>query len=204
MELKLRLVKNDPWLDPFEKAINGRHQHALDKMKELTNNGRKTLSEFASGHLYFGLHRTDKGWVFREWAPNATEIYLVGDFNGWQEKPEFRLKRVRNTGNWEIKLKPDVLKHGDLYKLKVYWNGGCGERIPAWTRRVVQDEQTKIFSAQVWEPAKPYKFRKRVFRANTSPLLIYECHVGMAQEEEKVGTYTEFAKSIAPCDCRWI
>lgn len=198
MELKLRLVKNDPWLDPFEKAINGRHQHALDKMKELTNNGRKTLSEFASGHLYFGLHRTDKGWVFREWAPNATEIYLVGDFNGWQEKPEFRLKRVRNTGNWEIKLKPDVLKHGDLYKLKVYWNGGCGERIPAWTRRVVQDEQTKIFSAQVWEPAKPYKFRKRVFRANTSPLLIYECHVGMAQEEEKVGTYTEFREKVLP------
>lgn len=198
MELKLRLVKNDPWLDPFEKAINGRHQHALDKMKELTNNGRKTLSEFASGHLYFGLHRTDKGWVFREWAPNATEIYLVGDFNGWQEKPEFRLKRVRNTGNWEIKLKPDVLKHGDLYKLKVYWNDGCGERIPAWTRRVVQDEQTKIFSAQVWEPAKPYKFRKRVFRANTSPLLIYECHVGMAQEEEKVGTYTEFREKVLP------
>ena len=198
MELKLRLVKNDPWLDPFEKAINGRHQHALDKMKELTNNGRKTLSEFASGHLYFGLHRTDKGWVFREWAPNATEIYLVGDFNGWQEKPEFRLKRVRNTGNWEIKLKPDGLKHGDLYKLKVYWNGGCGERIPAWTRRVVQDEQTKIFSAQVWEPAKPYKFRKRVFRANTSPLLIYECHVGMAQEEEKVGTYTEFREKVLP------
>ncbi len=198
MELKLRLVKNDPWLDPFEKAINGRHQHALDKMKELTNNGRKTLSEFASGHLYFGLHRTDKGWVFREWAPNATEIYLVGDFNGWQEKPKFRLKRVRNTGNWEIKLKPDVLKHGDLYKLKVYWNDGCGERIPAWTRRVVQDEQTKIFSAQVWEPAKPYKFRKRVFRANTSPLLIYECHVGMAQEEEKVGTYTEFREKVLP------
>ena len=198
MELKLRLLKNDSWLEPFENAINGRHAHVMDKVKELTNNGRKTLTDFASGHLYFGLHRTDRGWVFREWAPNATEIYLIGDFNDWQEKPEFRLKRLRNTGNWEIKLKPNVLKHGDLYKLKVYWDGGCGERIPAWVRRVVQDEQTKIFSAQVWEPEKPYKFKKRVFRPNTSPLLIYECHIGMSQEEEKVGSYTEFREKVLP------
>ena len=67
--------------------------------KELV--GKKTLSDFATGHMYFGLHRTDKGWTFREWAPNATEIYLVGDFNDWQEKPAFRMKRVRKTGNWE-------------------------------------------------------------------------------------------------------
>ena len=198
MELKLRLVKNDPWLEPFENAINGRHMHVMDKMKELTNNGRKTLSEFASGHLYFGLHRTDKGWVFREWAPNATEIYLIGDFNGWQEMPEYKLKRLRNSNNWELKLKPEALKHGDLYKLKVYWDGGCGERIPAWVRRVVQDEQTKIFSAQVWNPEKPYKFKKRVFRPNIAPLLIYECHIGMSQEEEKVGTYTEFREKVLP------
>ncbi len=198
MELKLRLLKNDSWLEPFENAINGRHAHVMDKVKELTKNGRRTLADFASGHLYFGLHRTDKGWVFREWAPNATEIYLIGDFNGWQEKPEFKLKRLRNTDNWEIKLKPDVLKHGDLYKLKIYWDGGCGERIPAWVRRVVQDEQTKIFSAQVWDPEKPYKFKKRVFRSNTSPLLIYECHIGMSQEEGKVGTYTEFRENVLP------
>ena len=198
MELKLRLIKNDPWLEPFENAIKGRHAHEVAKIKELTNNGRKTLTEFASGHLYFGLHRTDKGWVFREWAPNATEIYLIGEFNGWQEKSEFKLKRVRNSDNWELKLKPDVLKHGDLYKLKVYWNGGSGERIPAWARRVVQDEQTKIFSAQVWNPEKPYKYRKRVFRPTTSPLLIYECHIGMAQEGEKVGTYNEFRENVLP------
>ena len=198
MELKLRLVKNDPWLEPFESAINGRHRHALEKVKQLTGNGRKTLSDFASGYLYFGLHRTDTGWVFREWAPNATEIYLIGSFNNWEERPEFKLKPIKKTGNWEIKLRPGLLKHGDLYKLKIYWKDGCGERIPAWVTRVVQDEQTKIFSAQVWEPSKPYKFKKRVFKPNTSPLLIYECHIGMAQEEEKVGTYNEFREKVLP------
>lgn len=200
MKLKLRLIKNDAWLEPYEEAINGRHQHAKDKLKELLGSTGMTLSDFATGHLYFGLHRTEnKSWVFREWAPNATKIYLIGDFNGWKEMDKFKLKRLKNSsGNWEVKLPASAIKHGDLYKLKVYWEGGCGERIPAWAQRVVQNEETKIFSAQVWEPAQPYKFRKRVFRPNTSPLLIYECHIGMAQEEEKVGTYNEFREKILP------
>ncbi len=194
---KIGLVKNDSWLEPYEAAIVGRHQHALDKLAELTGNGKQTLSDFASGYLYFGLHRTQDGWVFREWAPNATQIYLVGDFNGWTEKAKYKLKRKRD-GNWEIKLPEAAMKHGDLYKLHVYWDGGEGERIPAWTNRVVQDEQTKIFSAQVWCPEHEYKWKVKKFRPNTSPLLIYECHVGMAQDEEKVGTYTEFKDKVLP------
>ncbi len=193
----LNLIKNDPWLEPYADAINGRHQHAIDKETELTNKGQKSLSDFATGYLYFGLHRTDKGWVFREWAPNATQIFLVGTFNDWKELKKYSLKRKSN-GNWEITLPADAMAHGDLYKLKVYWDGGCGERIPAWATRVVQDEQTKIFSAQVWNPAKPYKMKKRAFKPSTDPLLIYECHIGMAQQEEKVGTYREFQEKILP------
>lgn len=196
MDKVLNIIKNDPWLEPYADAINGRHQHVVEKEKELV--GKKTLSDFATGHMYFGLHRTDKGWTFREWAPNATEIYLVGDFNDWQEKPAFRMKRVRKTGNWEINLPEKAMKHGDLYKLKVYWEGGCGERIPAWATRVVQDEQTKIFSAQVWNPEKPYKFKKKTFTPNVAPLMIYECHIGMGQDAEKVGTYNEFRENVLP------
>ena len=196
MDEVLNIIKNDPWLEPYKEAITGRHQHAINKEKELI--GKKTLSDFATGHLYFGMHRTEKGWTFREWTPNATEIYLIGDFNGWQEQAKYKLKRVKNTGNWEINLRENAIKHGDLYKLKVYWEGGCGERIPAWATRVVQDDQTKIFSAQVWNPDKPYKFKKKVFVPNVSPLMIYECHIGMAQDAEKVGTYNEFRENILP------
>lgn len=198
MEQRLKLIQGDPWLEPYEEAIDGRHRHALDKEKELTGNGRRTLSDFASGYLYFGLHCTATGWILREWAPNATDIYLVGDFNNWEERKEYRLKRMKGSGNWEVKLKPGAVKHGDHYKLKVYWEGGCGERIPAWARRVVQDEQTRIFSAQVWNPEKPYVFKKKTFKPNTDPLLIYECHIGMAQAEEKVGTYNEFREKVLP------
>ena len=90
------------------------------------------------------------------------------------------------------------MKHGDLYKMKVYWDGGSGERIPAWCQRVVQDDTTKIFSAQVWDPAEKYVFKKKTFRPKRNPLLIYECHIGMAQDAEKVGTYNEFRENILP------
>ncbi len=195
---QLGIVKRDGWLEPFSDAINGRHQHVIDKLGELTQGGKQTLSDFASGYMYFGLHRTEKGgWVLREWAPNATEIYLVGDFNNWSELPQYKMKRLDN-GNWEIKLKPQAMKHGDLFKLHVHWNGGWGERIPAWINRVVQDDNTKVFSAQVWAPEEPYVFKKKNFKPNTSPLLIYECHIGMAQDAEKVGTYNEFRENVLP------
>ncbi|MBQ8362177.1 MAG: alpha amylase C-terminal domain-containing protein [Bacteroidaceae bacterium] len=199
MEPRLKLIQNDPWLEPYEEAIDGRHQHVLNKLNELTKKKKIFLSDFATGHLYFGLHRTEKGWVFREWAPNATNIYLIGDFNGWKEDPRYQMRRVKNSGNWTLNLPEKALKHGDLYKLKIHWEGGEGERIPAWARRVVQDETTKIFSAQVWNPEKPYRFKnKGVFRPNINPLLIYECHIGMAAQEEKVGTYTEFREKVLP------
>lgn len=88
----LDIIKNDPWLKDYEVAIVGRHRHAEDKIAELTQNGKCSLSDFASGYLYFGLHRTATGWVFREWAPHATEIYLIGDFNDWKESPKYKLK----------------------------------------------------------------------------------------------------------------
>ena len=192
------LVRNDGYLEPYEAAIQGRHDHAVWKLNQLTQNGKKTLTDFASGYDYFGLHKTARGWVFREWAPNATDICLVGDFNDWKEDDAYRCKRIEGTGNWELKLPSKAMKHGDLFKMHVKWNGGEGERIPAWAQRVVQDEQTKIFSAQVWNPAKPYEWKKNTFKAKKDPLLIYECHIGMGQDAEKVGTYTEFRDNVLP------
>ncbi len=193
----LQLIKNDPWLEPYSDAVTGRHQHAIDKEAELTRNGKMTLSDFASGYLYFGLHRMEEAWVLREWAPNATQIFMIGTFNDWKEQKQYAMK-CKGNGVWELRLPLDALRHEDLYKLTIHWEGGQGERIPAWAGRVVQDEQTKIFSAQVWNPAKPYKWKKHAFKPDTNPLLIYECHIGMAQQEEKVGTYREFQEKVLP------
>ena len=193
---QLAILKNDPWLEPYADAIVGRHNDALNKEKELLTNC-DSLDAFANAHHYFGLHRTDDGWAFREWAPNATDIVLIGDFSNWQEQVKYRLSRKKN-GVWEIKLKQSDLKHGDLYKMMVHWDGGMGERIPAYATRVVQDDNTKLFSTQVWAPEQEYKWKKKTFKPSTSPLLIYECHIGMAQQEEKVGSYTEFRDLVLP------
>jgi 1,4-alpha-glucan branching enzyme len=193
---KLKIIENDPWLEPYSSALEGRHQSAVGKEAELTG-GVQTLSDFSTGYLFFGLHYTERGWVFREWAPNATSVFMVGDFNGWKQMPEYQLQRGEN-GIWEIELPANAMKHGDLYKLMIHWPGGCGERIPAWAQRVVQDEETKIFSAQVWNPEVRYQFKVTDFRLQTDPLLIYECHIGMSGEAEKVSTYNSFRESVLP------
>ena len=195
---QLAIIKNDPWLEPYAAAIEGRHQDAINKEKELTA-GSGSLKAFANAYNYFGLHRTDSGWVFREWAPHATSINLIGDFSKWKVMRKYALRRIAaSDGVWEIKLPATALRDGDLYKMYVCWEGGGGERIPAYANRVVQDEQTHIFSAQVWCPEKLYKWKVKRFAPDTKPLLIYECHIGMSQEREGVGTYNEFRENVLP------
>ena len=194
---KLAIYRNDPWLEPYAPAIEGRHADVLRKEAELTS-ASGNLNDFANAHKYFGLHRVSPrgGWVFREWAPNATSITLIGDFSGWEALPEYALKPI-GGGVWELMLPAKVLRHGQLYKMRVTWPGGGGDRIPAYADRVVQDENTKIFSAQVWAPA-AYKWKVDGFVPDTRPLLIYEAHIGMAQQEEKVGSYVEFRDKVLP------
>ncbi len=195
---QLEILRNDPWLEPFAPAIEGRHEDVLRKLNDLTSGNTESLSDFANAYKYFGLHREKDGsWTFREYAPNATGICLIGTFNDWKENDDYRLTRLEG-GTWEIHLAKDKLHDGDLFKMLVSWEGGAGERIPAYATRVVQDEQTKIFSAQVYAPKRRYKFKVDKFVPDTKPLLIYECHIGMAQQEEKVGTYNEFRTKILP------
>ncbi len=196
---RLKLIKNDPWLEPFTAAIEGRHQDAVRKEAELTS-AAGSLTEFANAHNYFGLHRLENGkWVFREWAPNATAITLIGDFSGWKPEKKYALKRLKGSdGVWEGTFAAGAMKHGQYYKMLVEWPGGSGERIPAYATRVVQAGDTPIFSAQVWAPETPYKWSRKRFVPKTDPLLIYECHIGMAQEKEGIGSYEEFRTNILP------
>ena len=192
------IVKNDPYLEPYEDAICGRHDNVLRKLAQFTNNGKNSIADFAAGYEYYGLHMLSREWVFREWAPNATAIYLVGDFNDWKEDDKFLAHRIEGSGDWELRVPLKYIHHGDFFKMHVKWNGGEGERIPAWATRVVQDENTHIFSAQVWTPEQTFQWNTKPFSPSTSPLLIYECHIGMGQDAEKVGTYTEFKDNVLP------
>lgn len=191
-----KFYEADPWLDPFRPVIDKRIAKCLNREKQLA--GRGKLTEFAMGHFYYGLHREKDRWIFREWAPNAEDIFITGTFTGWKEKPEFRLTRISEYGDWEISLPSGALKHGDLYKLYIHWPGGKGERIPSYATRVVQDEKTKIFSAQVWNPPEEYRWKIATFTSAATTPVIYEAHVGMATQLEKTGTFREFTENIIP------
>ena len=187
---------SDVWLKPFEKTINNRYEMALGMENRLSPGG--SLRDCANSFLYYGLHKTNSGWIFREWAPNATEIFIIGPFNNWKQDERYRLHKTGGEGDWEITLPEEALHHEDLYKLLVKWNGGWGERIPSHANRAVQDDNTKIFSAQVWSPPTQYIWRneKPVYEA-VAPL-IYEAHVGMATEDYRVGRYREFTEKVIP------
>ena len=190
-----KIYDSDPYLAPYRGAIDERHGRILSGMRSIAGEGR--LSDAVNNHLYYGLHRLEDGsWVFREWAPNATRIYLIGECNNWKRTEAYALKPVGN-GNWEIVLPPMFLHHGDLYKLFIEWPGGGGERIPSYATRTVQDPETKVFCAQVWAPAAPYEWKHPHAGKRPHPL-IYECHIGMSSEEEKVSTFEEFRKDVLP------
>ncbi len=189
-----KLIQDDSWLEPFERAILNRIEAAQKKERELA--GDKTLYEFASGHLYFGLHKNDDNWVIREWAPHATYLYLIGSFNNWEKQKKYAFRPIEN-GVWELTLNDDELHHGDLYALSMHWAIDSGKRVPAWANYVVQDTETHIFNAQVWYPENPYKWKNN-FEGIKEPPLVYEAHIGMAGEEERVHTYNEFRERILP------
>ena len=192
---RLQLVQDDPALQPFESAIQGRYDYAARREQELTDG--QSLVDWANGYLYFGLHANTKQWVMREWAPNATAIYVIGDMNGWQKNETYRLHPIGN-GVWEGKWKRSLMKHEQYYKLLVEWQGGAGERIPAYVQRVVQDDQTKIFAAQVWAP-KPYQWQNsRPQHMKKDDLFIYECHIGMSGEEQGIASYDQFRREVLP------
>lgn len=191
-----RIVDNDPWLGPYAEIIYRRQMKVFEKEKELAGDDR-SISDFATGYLYFGLHRTDRGWVFREWAPNATSMFLVGAFNGWKESNEYKPNRLENDV-WELELNEDQIKQGDLFKISVHWKGGQGHRLPSYARRVIQHDDSKIYDAQVWAPLDDYQWKHETVNASGRPPFIYEAHVGMSTEKERIGTFDEFRLNILP------
>ena len=189
--LKL-LLEKDPTLTPWAGEIRMHLDRYNDRRWALA--GDTPLPEFANGYKYFGFQQTDTGWVFREWLPGADAVWLKGDFNGW-ENYDHPLTNIGN-GVWEIKLEgKDALKHGQMVKLMVGRQGNSFERLPAYIRRCVMDENTHLLCGQVWAPEEEFQWTDQGFYGqwqHDSPM-IYEVHVGMAQEKEGIGTYREFA-----------
>ncbi|EON77091.1 1,4-alpha-glucan (glycogen) branching enzyme, GH-13-type [Lunatimonas lonarensis] len=199
----LAIIKEDPWLVSYREEILQRYVRFQRALLEIEL-AEGSLSDFSRGHLFFGINfdETQDGWYYREWAPKAHALFLIGDFNGWNRESHPLTRK--EWGTWEIFLPREEYQasftHGSLIKVHVVSEKGALDRIPAYIRRVVQNPVSKDFSGQLWFPESAFAWTDAAFtpkRAFAGPL-IYESHVGMGQEKEDVGTYREFADIILP------
>lgn len=200
--VKLPIIQEDPWLEPYVRDVHDRFERFKKALKEIED-ADGSLLNFARGHYYYGINFSSEknGWTYREWAPHADELYLTGDFNGWDRSAHKLEKNLK--GDWEIFLPyneyKDLFVHEGKIKVVVHSQKGVTDRIPAWIRRVIQDPVNHDFAGQLWFPEKSFEWSNNfILNENVQNPVIYECHVGMAQEAEKVGTYLEFADEILP------
>ncbi|MGK0468046.1 alpha-amylase family glycosyl hydrolase [Clostridium sp.] len=193
----IKILDIDPYLKPFEKDISLRVNRYEETKKVLLSN-YSNFKSLANGNLFYGFHRCDGGWYYREWAPAAQALYLIGDFNFWNSESH-PLKKIGN-GNWEIFLSgSNALKHLSNVKVRIVAKGESKDRLPLYIKRTVQNPVTKDFIGQIWQPDIPFVWKDSDFQVDHSkPLLIYETHVGMAQEKEDMGTFKEFTQNILP------
>ncbi len=199
MSKNLKLVKNDPWLEPVAEEVFNRFQRYKNRLAEIEQE-YGSLIKFSSAYKTMGMQyqSAQKAWVYREWAPEAHNLFLTGDFNDWN--PYSHPMEKQENGVWEIVLPKNEYDGKWLSgaKFKVIVQSQIGEhyRLPAYAFRVLQDEQSRDFSAQYWDSGK-FDWEKDDFQPQEDiPLVIYECHIGMAQEKYGVGTYSEFMKLL--------
>ena len=189
-----KVLELNPQLKPFAGDIELRMKLYQSTKEKLVHDGR--LYDFANAHRYFGFHHVQGGWYYREWAPSAHQLYLTGDFNDWNQTSH-PLKKLEN-GNWELYLEgDDALWEGCRVKTVVDANMTRTEHIPLYARRVVQDKKTVTWVAEIVDDWQSYPWTDADFRGEDE-LFIYEAHVGMAQEAERIGTYREFADLVLP------
>ena len=189
-----RILELNPQLQQFAWDIDYRMELYRNAKARILGEGQ-TLNDFANAHHYYGIHHLENGWVYREWAPSAYQLYLEGEFNNWNQTSH-PLTNLGN-GNWEIYLGEDELWEGCKVKTVVDANMTRTEHIPLFARRVVQDPKTTAFTAEVTDDKKVFPWTDAGFKGEKR-MYIYEAHVGMAQEEGKVGSYREFADYTLP------
>ena len=190
-----KILQIDKNLLNYRDDIDLRVNNLNRKLSQLLAPGQ-SLADFANGHRYFGFHQTEEGWFYREWAPSAQELFLTGDFCGW-DRYRYPMTRKEN-GVFELFLPgKDALQNGQRVRAIVIHDGRELERIPLYAQFVVQDQATIQWDAMIHVPEVPFRWTDAGFRPEKT-LYIYECHIGMAQEEPKIGTYIEFRDKILP------
>ncbi|KAI0335635.1 glycoside hydrolase [Cubamyces sp. BRFM 1775] len=194
----------DPWLKDHVDHIVHRHD-LFRKWKDTIESVEGGYEKFTKGYEKYGLNvGPDGSVIYREWAPNAKEAVLIGEFNNWNRISHPMKKN--EYGVWEIVVPPQrpgvcAIPHDSKIKISMILQSGARiERIPAWIRRVTQDlSVSPVYEARFWNPPVDmvYKF-KNPRPPQPKSIRIYEAHVGISTSEHRVGTYKEFTENTLP------
>lgn len=198
---KMKLVQDDPWLESNEHEIYERHQR-FEHKKQAILSEHGSLTNYAHRHHYLGFNYdpNTKTYTYREWAPHAQKLELIGDFNHWNGQ-NHALVRL-DEGIWEI-----IFTQNDYFKahpssrckVRVYANGTSQDKIPAYTTETIQDPESHDFSAVIRTNRTDFQWSDAAYSTQTiAAPLIYECHIGLSSEEQKVSTYAEFTDQVLP------
>lgn len=187
------LFIEDPYLSPYRSLWEERWQKYDSLKAALTDN--REFSECFHDFERYGVIRTDRGWRLREWLPGASEVFLLCQYTDWEPKDVGRFTNEED-GDWIIDIPGKALGVGEHFRLHVRWEGGEGDRIPAYATQVHRDDATGFFTAQVPDK-EPFSWKSQP-PAKPEHLYIYEVHIGMAQEEPGVGTFRQFKEKILP------
>src|SRR6478735_11316973 len=80
------LFAGDSWLEPYTEKLAGRQAHVRHAVRQFDETGG-LLGQIRQGHHFFGLNRGElfgkPGVWYREWAPGALQLRVIGDFNNW-------------------------------------------------------------------------------------------------------------------------
>lgn len=155
---------------------------------------------------YLGAHFEGESVVFRVWAPNAEEVSVCGDFNGWNVFAD-PMRRVTRGGVWECRVGTDRASVGQCYK---YWIRN-GEKTlykadPYGFRMQKPPETASVLhrlGSYRWRDAGWLNYRRgRFTRGNVTaqPINIYEVHPGSwkLREDGSPMSYGELARELAP------
>ena len=146
-------------------------------------------------YKYMGCHLTEEAAVFRTFAPEATEISVIGDFNNWSEAP---MKKIYDGNFWECEI-PNV-QPGMKYKYRIYRKDnifidhadpyGFGMEMPPMSASVIRDLNSYDWKDKQW-------LEKRTDCKNAA-LNIYEVHLGSwrRKEDDTWYSYKEIVKPL--------
>ena len=144
---------------------------------------------------FLGAHPCKKGkvqgYVFRVWAPNAAEVSVVGNFNGWDPDAN-PMELLEKSGVWELMI-PDLAQY-DIYKYCIKTRDGrtLMKSDPyAFHAETAPDNASKLYDIEGYEwKDKDWYDKRKDYNPYRSPVNIYELHMGSWRRHEDGNPYS--------------